>query len=389
MQIMPRTLSFAHRRTFSLLPEIHEPIREMIRPESYHINVSEHIVGVKKGAIVNRGEVLAQSIVPGRGTLHAPEGGKVTRVDAFYLVITPSPKSASAIEPRFPDKKTPRALERFLDEMGVDTSELRPAKTLIVNGMNTEPGLQVDAQILDAYRETLETGLELIEAIVRPEKRILALPRGDRHRLGDLRMVGIDPIYPKGLSPLVAARITGKESDSRHNDSDVLVLDMTALYHIGCVAQSGVPMAHTLMTINGINYRVTIGTPVRTILDHLEMTVQPDDRVILGGPLRGRTLYSLDQGVTRGDHGLFVIPAGSNPEVKDTPCLGCGECVRHCPARLRPDLITRYAQFGLFDRIDTRALDSCFECGLCGFYCPVPRPMLQYIRFAKEVQTTK
>ena len=79
----------------------------MIRPESYHINVSEHIVGVKKGAIVNRGEVLAQSIVPGRGTLHAPEGGKVTRVDAFYLVITPSPKSASAIEPRFPDKKPP------------------------------------------------------------------------------------------------------------------------------------------------------------------------------------------------------------------------------------------------------------------------------------------
>jgi len=381
---MPRTLSRTHRQTFSLLPATHGPLQEMIRPESYHLDVTEHVVRVKKGTFVKRGEVLAESIMPDRGTLHAPEGGKVTSSDGFYLVILPSRESANDTLPRFAEEQTPRALKRYLGEMGVDTSGLRSATTLIINGLNTEPGLQVATLVLDEYREILEQGLKLVESIVRPEKRILALPKGDTYGLGNLRVVGITPTYPKGLHPLLASRITGRE-----NDRNVLVLDVTTLYDIGCVAGCGLPVTHTLMSINGNTYQVAIGTPVRTILDHLGITVHPNDRVVLGGPLRGQTLYSLDQGVNKSHRGLFVIPADSSPAIRDIPCIGCGECVRHCPARLRPDLITRYAEFGLFDRIDNRALNQCFECGLCGFYCPIPRPMLQYIRLAREVCRTK
>ena len=75
--------------------------------------------------------------------------------------------------------------------------------------------------------------------------------------------------------------------------------------------------------------------------------------------------------------------------MEDNPCINCGECALHCPARVLPGMISRAAEFSFFDRARGYGLDSCFECGICGYHCPGRRPLLQYIRLAKKELAAK
>jgi len=55
-----------------------------------------------------------------------------------------------------------------------------------------------------------------------------------------------------------------------------------------------------------------------------------------------------------------------------------------CPARLKPSNLSRYAEFALHERCRAEHIESCLECGLCGYVCIARRPVLQYIRLAKR-----
>jgi electron transport complex protein RnfC len=58
--------------------------------------------------------------------------------------------------------------------------------------------------------------------------------------------------------------------------------------------------------------------------------------------------------------------------------------VQHCPARLQPNMLTRYAEYDMFEKAAASGLGVCFECGLCAMHCMARRPMLHMLRFAKE-----
>jgi electron transport complex protein RnfC len=47
-------------------------------------------------------------------------------------------------------------------------------------------------------------------------------------------------------------------------------------------------------------------------------------------------------------------------------------------------MLSRYAEFALFEETRPRHIAACVECGLCTYVCPANRPVLQYIRLAKH-----
>ena len=83
-------------------------------------------------------------------------------------------------------------------------------------------------------------------------------------------------------------------------------------------------------------------------------------------------------------YGIIVIPKGTFSPVTDAPCLNCGECVLKCPSRIMPNIISRLSEFGLFEKTIKYGIESCFECGLCTYFCTARRPVLQYILMAKN-----
>ena len=51
--------------------------------------------------------------------------------------------------------------------------------------------------------------------------------------------------------------------------------------------------------------------------------------------------------------------------------------------RLRPNMLSRYSEFGQYERCRGEYIDACIECGMCGYVCPARRPMQQFFRMAK------
>jgi electron transport complex protein RnfC len=130
--------------------------------------------------------------------------------------------------------------------------------------------------------------------------------------------------------------------------------------------------------------KTTIGTPLRDILDKYDVSINEEDRIIFGGPLRGSAVYSLDHPVLPDTDGIIIVDRADAAYASDYPCINCGECVRVCPARIQVHMLVRFLEAGQFEEAaDNYDLLSCIECGLCSFVCVSRIPIFQYIKLAK------
>jgi electron transport complex protein RnfC len=212
----------------------------------------------------------------------------------------------------------------------------------------------------------------------------LVAAKGNRaNYFANCTVLHVSPVYPNGLDPLVIRKVTGQEALPGLRPDNATILSVKDLYFIGRTMETGRPLTETIMTIGGQNHLVRVGTPVGFLATEAGGTVQPGDRIIMGGPLRGQTAVNLEQGVDKAATGLFIQKQAEGLNPTDNACLGCGECERHCPARIMPGMISRCAEFKQFKRAEVFHIHSCIECGLCGYWCVAQRPLLQYIRLAK------
>ncbi len=351
------------------------PVREV------HLPLDGRLPQAACGDKVLKGQRIAESLAPfssGEGDLHAPFSGEILAVSSEHVAILAG-GSGETVPPAALSTSSGEALAAALKRLGVASAALRPAQTLVVGGLEPEPGVGVAAKLLGARRETLEAGLELAVRVIGPEKRRLVLPHGSKAGLPGCEPVFAAPVYPNGLGPMAIRAATGLE-----NPADAVFLAVHELFALGRVAESGLPLAETAISAGEELFCVPLGTPAGELVKAAGLKAADGDRVVLGGPMRGRALYGLAQGVGPGDYALTVIPRGSFPRMTDSPCLNCGECVMVCPARILPGMISRCAEFKLFERTVEYHIDACMDCGLCGFVCVGRRPVLQYIRLAKK-----
>ncbi len=402
------------------------------------IPLDDHDAVVKKRALVNRGTLIATHSSPNVGDMHAPFAGTVKEVTPAFIEIEALPPEAaqtpggeaaapartsaeskeaqaevpeegqaaparaakaSAEGKEAPAKaaKTPAVpppspapvsfdgldavqLGKALKELGIPVRLFnRPARLFIINGLNPEPGMLYAEELLGWHRATLEAGLALARRLSDAPRFVLALPEGSPHSLPGADAHYVKPVYPVSLSyPLIRA-VTGKE-----RPEDITVLRLHALFALGLVAESGLPLTRAVTTALGQNYLAPVGTPVSAFFDRQGLRPEPGDTVLLGGAMRGAAIAGTSRGIGKGDDAVQFIKKGALPPLEDTPCIGCGACVHICPVRLRPNMLSRYAEFGLYESCRKEHIEVCIECGLCGYICPSCRPMQQYFRMAKH-----
>ncbi len=364
---------------YSLESHLQNGISDIPAPDEVNIRVSNLVLKTGKGKKVAKGEMIAEHPTKFGGAYHAPISGKVAKVNYHHMTIkgdgadnVAEPVDVLSLEPG-------KELLRTLQGLGVDIAPLSKTGLLIVNGLNPEPGISVAEHLLKDEKEAVEAGLEMASKFIEPSRTVLAVAKGASYSLSGCETKTIKPRYPNSIDAIVAKKVTGKEFPE-----STKIMSVVDLYRLGKVALTGLPVTDTIITVDGCNYRVPLGTPIKHLVDHLGVGVKTRDKVVLGGPFRGEAVYSLDEGVKKADHGLFVVSVGEFPSIEDATCINCGECVLNCPARVQPNLISRYAEFEMFEMAEKHGLNSCFECGLCSFNCTVRRPLLQYIRFAKD-----
>ena len=335
-----------------------EPRRVRLNREGYKL-----VEGVTKKALVYPRMRLAVHPSPLKGDAFSPIFGRITDVTERSLFV-------EAIEPDealraladgvekvdlINDERTGQELAVLLKSLGLNTKSLgQQCETLIINGLNPDPGVTWAEPMLLTHQGTLRAGLAVLRRLS-PAKRIL-----------------------------LVKSVTGKEKPE-----GVGVVGLHNVWSLGRVARTGLPLIESVITLGSYthsgNYIVKEGSMLGELLEFAHIKLNSGDTLVRGGPLRGESIDRLDRSITKGATGVFVVEAGTVPPMEGhSPCINCGACVLICPARLSPSMLSRNAEFALHERCRDEHVDCCLECGLCGYVCIARRPVLQYIRLAKH-----
>ncbi|NLW80357.1 MAG: 4Fe-4S dicluster domain-containing protein [Desulfovibrionales bacterium] len=346
---------------------------------------------VKKKQIVGRGQVVAETKCISAfctGYVHATIDGMVEDILPNAIVVGPLPAPKEGEDPQMPVRPEPCAeldslsgedLCRKLLELGIDTNKFHPSRTLIINGLNPEPGVVVSEQLLKDAQKTLEVGVRILERAVKPGTVKIVVAEGKNITLYGCTTVHASDVYPATIDPLVVLTATGVE-----RPDNVDIISVSDLYRVGRVGETKLPLLDAVVGVGESVYRVLTGTPVQDLLNVAGVPYGADWKIALDGPMRGEAICDLTVGIPENCTAITLVPADQFPEVQPNPCINCGECVLACPARVQPGMLSRYAEFTLFEATRSRHVDACMECGMCTFVCPVNRPVMQFLKLAKQ-----
>ena len=388
---------------------------------------------VKPGQEVVRGEPIARAAGFMSVPMHAPATGVIRTID---LAPTAEGPKAPAIFLKVYEGATQQVLydeERDLRAMTPDEIvtavqdaglvglggaafpshvKMKPPAgatidTVIVNGCECEPYLTCDHRIMLEHTDALIRGVRLALAATGARRAIIGVEDNKldavshiRERLArtpDLPITAeaVETKYPQGAEKMLIKSLLGKEVPVGGLPAHVGV----AVYNVGTLAQMGdlLPRSRGLIervvTVSGPaverpgNFMVPIGTPLRFLLDQVG-TKATLGEVILGGPMMGMAVASLDVPVTKAVSGVVALERDDADLAtrKVYPCIKCAECLKACPVQLNPSMLGQLAQARDYERMAAEFhLDQCFECGSCAYVCPSNIPLTQYFRIAKSI----
>jgi H+/Na+-translocating ferredoxin:NAD+ oxidoreductase subunit C len=269
----------------------------------------------------------------------------------------------------------------------------RPIHTLIVCGVDRDLLVSTQAHIVQGRFHDLEQGVKVLKQVADVQEIIVAVQRDVVQNYGhiDARLMAVDTVYPAANPILMMNSLLGQQVPAGQTCEDlgVCFVSAEAVAAIGkAVRTQAVPVTKTLTLIrkDGVKSLVSarIGTSLRDLFREFDITLNDQDRIIVGGPMTGVAAYSLDQTVMPDTDAVMVQDSGDIAETSDYPCVNCGDCVRICPTKVPVNMLVRVLEAGLYaEAADGYDLYSCIDCGLCSAVCVAKIPIFQYIKLGK------
>jgi len=279
---------------------------------------------------------------------------------------------------------------------------LRGIKTLIINAAECEPYITADDRLMqDCAAEVLE-GSRILAWTLQAERVLIGIEDNKpeaitalKNALGserDLEIRVIPTKYPSGGAKQLTQILTGKEvpHGGRSTDIGVLMQNVGTAWAVKRAIINGEPITERVVTLTGEaiaqprNVWSRLGTPISHLLHQVGFRPAPQQMVIMGGPLMGFTLPSLDVPVVKITNCILAPSShemGNNDE--EQSCIRCSACADACPANLLPQQLYWYSQGGDHDKARAHHIDDCIECGACAYVCPSNIPLVQYYRQEK------
>lgn len=261
---------------------------------------------------------------------------------------------------------------------------------VIINGAECEPVATCDDRLMQEQAPSIVTGIEIIRHILRPDIIVMAIEKNKpqaigameealhaRHNPAQLRV--IPTIYPSGASHTLIRIVTGMEipHDVHTSECGVVVINVGTVHAVKQAVRDGLPLTRRVVTVDGGslgrrgNALVMLGTSVRYVMNAYRLNPERHQKIIMGGPLMGFTLPSIDVPVTKSTTCLYAPEEGeTTPEAEERPCIRCGRCARACPSRLMPYQLYAYSRAGLHQETREHGIADCIDCGCCSYVCP-------------------
>lgn len=400
----------------------------LVLPLQQHIGArAEPVVAV--GDRVLKGQLIAEASGLVSSPLHAPTSGTIAAIGpAPYPHASGLEEWAITLDSDGQDAWTD--LEPIADYRQLDAATLlelirqagvsglggagfptaaklkaRPEQkihTLIINGTECEPYITADDMAMRCRAPEIVAGIEILMHILQPERVLIGIEDNKPEAIAAMRaavgersmqVVVFPTKYPTGGEKQLIQILTGTEVPSGGLPADIGMV----CQNIGTMAAAhdaivlGHPLISRITTLTGAalqrptNVQALIGTPIRELLAFAGL--QPDRlyRLIMGGPMMGFTLQSMDAPIVKTSNCLL---AGTLEELPPPPvaqpCIRCGLCSEACPASLLPQQLHWFALGKDYDQLKRLDLFDCIECGACSYVCPSSIPLVQYYRAAKS-----
>jgi len=382
---------------------------------------------VRAGQRVARGQLVAEADGFVSVCISSPVTGTVTAIGARRgprgdlvpsIEIEADPFSTQRIAGRDPVDWRALPDDRFLREvqsaglvgMGgaafpshvkYSVPEGRRIRRLVINGCECEPYLTCDHRLMVERPDAVVRGMEILAGRLAVEQAVIgveankpdaidALRAAANGRL-DVEVVPLEVKYPQGAEKMLIKALFGEEvpAGKLPLDLDTLVNNVGTMAALADWFDRGIPLIERYVTVSGpgvaspANLVVPIGTPVRDVLEYCGGLLPQTREIVMGGPMMGMPLPSLDVPVVKGTSGILAFTAVEATRPNEHTCLKCGRCLDACSNLLNPSRLARLARAGRWEEMEDFHALECMECGACSWACPSNIPIVQLIRVAK------
>ena len=278
-------------------------------------------------------------------------------------------------------------------------------EALILNGAECEPYLTTDHRLMLEHPEEILEGAKVLLTILGVEQCRIGIEANKADAIEAMKRAAVDAFsngfrisidalevkYPQGSEKQLIESITGRRVPGfgLPFDVGVVVQNVGTAYAVYEAAALGKPLYEKVITVSGrgiqrpANLRVKVGTLLRDIVSFLGGTRPGLSKIVMGGPMTGFAIPSLDVPVTKTTGGVLFLTEDEIDLAPHSQCIRCGWCVDVCPMGLSPNDIGIYVEAGRPEDTAQFGVFECFECGCCAFVCPSKRPLVQFIRLAK------
>lgn len=412
----------------------HQPITECPLPQKAIIPLVQHIGApaqpvVEKGQKVKVGELIAKAGGFVSANIHSPFSGTITKIDstldawgmrmpAIFMDVegdewldnidrTPALVRECQLEGKaIVDKIAEAGIVGLGGACFPTHVKLLPppgkkAEVLIVNGVECEPYLTCDHQLMLEHGEEIIVGIQILMRALNIQKAIIGIeknkPDAIKH-MQDLasKVLGVEvkPLklkYPQGGEKQLIDACIGRQVPSGALPIEVgaVVDNVATIYAVYEAVQKNKPLISRVMTVTGKsmtkpgNYSVRFGTPLSDVVALAGGVPEDTGKIIGGGPMMGRAMNNINMPANKRVSGLLFMSEKESVRVEPENCIRCGKCVSACPMGLEPYLLSKQAQLQMWDEMEQHSVMDCIECGCCLYTCPSHQPLLDYIRMGK------
>ncbi len=384
---------------------------------------------VKVGERVLMGEKIAEPEGALSVSLHAPISGTVSAVDWFphpfleesrSIEITSDGKNmpvlGMGLERPDWDSLSPSQVGQILQESGVvdmdgkmlpvhfqiDSALPFVIDALILNGCESEPYLTRDHALMMSHPVEILRGGEILRRAAGAREFVIALddPKREIAELfksklffnpwSQARIELLPTGYPQGEEKLLIRQLLGRLVPPGKSawEAGGLVFNVATAFAVFEAVVLQKPLLERVVTVGGEcvvepkNLWLRTGTPVADAVKHVRGFLRQPEKLILGGPMKGKAVSNLEVPVLKGTGGILGLPREVAKTEKTEPCIRCGCCIDACPVSISPVMITLAAEKGLFEMAQDYGASYCIECGNCAYVCPSKRPMVELIQSA-------
>jgi electron transport complex protein RnfC len=421
------------KATVSLWPAEPPLLRAMDAPARLMVPVGTRenaaVTPKPPGTAVRRGETLVQATVESSHIGLAPADGIIgpalevqltngRRVAAVELLVSQNGRQNAAVEGQVIGglaDSGPAALVQWIDRLrlaGVcadrhDSPDLigqlnyvvrHPIEMVLCTVLDTDPGIRLNAALAAQHAQAVVGGLSLLQrltaarecliAIERPAAVTWTAPLRAAAKAAGARIVELFNDYPQSDPTLMMYSVVERRlrPGQLPVTQKVLLLDAAAALAVGRAAAGESALLSPLAIHDHINRRthflsVPVGTPLKDILALLQIT---SEKVMLRGGDLLRDVRLTPLAVVGGAE-LILHISPPEKDVNPEPCIRCAWCIQTCPTQCQPAGVLEAAQRRDKGLAERTGINACLECGLCAHVCPSRLPLLDAIRFIKNV----